>query len=82
MDRCDPANQAVFLSRYLRTLLMHGARAIVRSNRATTWPWLAQLLKRRPYSVVVAAVANKMARTIWALLARGQAWRATAWQAP
>lgn len=65
---------------YLRTLLMHGARAIVRSNHATTWPWLVALLKRRPYSVVVAAVANKIARTIWALLARGQSWRAAAWQ--
>jgi len=57
---------------YLRTLLMHGARAVVRSDRATTWEWLAGLLKRRPYSVAVAAVANKMARTIWAVLARGR----------
>lgn len=66
---------------YLRTLLMHGARAIVRSDRARTWPWLAALLKRRPYSVAVAAVANKIARTIWAVLARGQEWRAASWQA-
>lgn len=55
---------------YLRTLLMHGARAVVRSSHAKNWPWLVELLKRRPYSVVVAAVANKMARTIWAVLAR------------
>jgi transposase len=66
---------------YLRTLLMHGARSIVRSSRATSWPWLTELLKRRPYSVVVAAVANKLARTIWAVLARGQDWRPQAWQA-
>ena len=66
---------------YLRTLLMHGARSIVRSDRATRWPWLSELLKRRPYSVVVAAVANKLARTIWAVLAKGQDWRASAWQA-
>jgi len=67
---------------YLRTLLMHGARAVViRSNDGPTWPWLAALLKRRPYSVAVAAVANKLARTIWAVLARGQAWRPEAWQA-
>ena len=66
---------------YLRTLLMHGARAVVRSDRATNWPWLAELLRRRPYSVAVAAVANKLARTIWAVLAKGQAWRAQAWQA-
>jgi len=66
---------------YLRTLLMHGARAIVRSDKAVSWPWLAALLKRRPYSVTVAAVANKLARTIWAVLANGQAWRAQAWHA-
>jgi transposase len=66
---------------YLRTLLMHGARSIVRSDRSTTWPWLSELLKRRPYSVVVAAVANKLARTIWAVMARGQEWRPEAWQA-
>lgn len=66
---------------YLRTLLMHGARAIVRSNHATTWPWLAELLKRRPYNVAVAALANKLARTIWAILAKGETWHASAWQA-
>lgn len=66
---------------YLRTLLMHGARSIVRSDHATSWPWLIELLKRRPYSVVVAAVANKLARTIWAVLAKGQDWKPHAWQA-
>ena len=66
---------------YLRTLLMHGARAVVRSSHATSWPWLAELLKRRPYNVAVAAVANKLARTVWAILARGQAWQASAWRA-
>jgi transposase len=66
---------------YLRTLLMHGARAIVRSDKSVSWPWLASLLKRRPYNVAVAAVANKLARTIWAVLAKGQAWNALAWQA-
>jgi transposase len=65
---------------YLRTLLMHGARSIVCSDRGQTWQWLAELLKRRPYSVVVAAVANKLARTIWAVLAKGQAWKPEAWQ--
>jgi len=39
------------------------------------------LLQRRPYNVVVATVANKLVRTIWAVLAKGQAWRAQAWQA-
>ena len=67
---------------YLRTLLMHGARCIViRSKDGLTWPLLTALLQRRPYSVVVAAVANKLARTIWAVLAHGKAWRPEAWQA-
>jgi hypothetical protein len=59
---------------------MHGARSVVRSDKGKNWPWLAELLKRRPYSVVVAAVANKLARTIWAMLAKGQSWRADAWK--
>lgn len=54
---------------YLRTLLMHGARAVIVRNGEN--PWLAALLQRRPYNVVVAAVANKLARTIWAVLAKG-----------
>ena len=67
---------------YLRTLLMHGARAVVvRSKEGPAWPWLTALLQRRPYSVAVAAVGNKLARTIWAALARGQAWRPETWQA-
>ena len=65
---------------YLRTLLMHGARAaIVQAHANQSWPWLEAMLCRRPYNVVVAAVANKMARTLWAILARGQTWRAGAW---
>jgi transposase len=67
---------------YLRTLLIHGARSIAaRAKDAKSWPWLVALLERRPYSVAVAAVANKLARTIWAVVARGQAWRPEAWQA-
>lgn len=65
---------------YLRTLLMHGARAIVRSDRGKTWLWLAVLLKRQPYRVVVAAMANKLARTIWAVLAAGRTWQLEKWQ--
>jgi transposase len=46
---------------YLRTLLMHGARAVVGSDMANSWPWLTDPLERRPFSVAVAAVANKLA---------------------
>ena len=48
---------------------MHGARAVI--VRHGEKPWLAALLQRRPYNVAVAAVANKLARTIWAVLAKG-----------
>ncbi len=53
---------------YLRTLLIHGARSVI--TRAKERPvWLEKLLARQPLNVAVVALANKMARTIWALLA-------------
>ena len=58
---------------YLRTLLMHGARAVLRRPR-TLSPWLQQLSQRRPLNVVIAALANKMARTIWAVLAHDRSY--------
>ena len=54
--------------RYLRTLLIHGARAAITHAKAPS-PWLARLLERRPSNVVSVALANKNARTMWALLA-------------
>jgi transposase len=59
---------------YLRTLLMHGARSIL--NRGQRSEWVERLLTRRPYNVAVAAVANKLARTLWAVLAKGSTYRA------
>jgi transposase len=57
---------------YLRTLLIHGARSVMltqsRADRAMD-PWLKAVLARRPKNVAIVALANKMARTIWALLA-------------
>jgi transposase len=62
---------------YLRTLLIHGARTVLnhqsRADR-TLDPWLKELLSRRPKNVAIVALANKMARTIWALLAHGRAF--------
>jgi transposase len=55
---------------YLRTLLVHGARSVTRWRRRS-WGWLAGLMARRPTNVAAVAVANKTARTAWALLARG-----------
>ena len=55
------------------TLLIHGARsAIAHQRRAKRLsPWFSGLLERRPFNVTVAALANKMARTAWALAAHG-----------
>ena len=38
--------------------------------------WLASLMERRPYKVAAVALANKMARTIWALLVKGGTYEA------
>jgi transposase len=43
------------------------------STSATAW--LLQLLERRPRKVAAVALANKMARIIWAMMARGEAYR-------
>jgi len=53
---------------YLRTLLIHGARSVVTRGKARG-EWVEQMKTRRPKNVVVVALANKMARTIWAVLA-------------
>jgi transposase len=66
---------------YLRRQLIHGARALVRVSRhrrGRLWSWVEALLARRPFNVVVAAVANKLARIIWAMLSRGEAYRPAA----
>lgn len=60
---------------YLRTLLINGARSVlIQQSRAdrTLDPWLKDLLMRRPKNVVVVALANKMARTMWALMAHAR----------
>ena len=56
---------------YLRTLLIHGARALVRiaERNPGADPWLKKMLARRHKNVVAVALANKNVRTIWALLA-------------
>lgn len=53
---------------YLRTLLIHGARAVLTHAKEPS-RWLQELGQRRPPNVVTVALANKMARTIWAVLA-------------
>jgi transposase len=59
--------------RYLRRILVVGAHAVLKRARQQPekYPWLTQLLARRPFKVVAVALANKMARVAWALLAKG-----------
>lgn len=59
---------------YLRTLLIHGARSVIEHAKARP-KWLEQLLVRRPKNVAVVALANKMARTAWALIAHDRAYQ-------
>jgi transposase len=65
---------------YLRRILVVGAHAVLRRARQQPqkYPWLTQLLARKPFKVVAVALANKMARTAWALLAKGGTYRAPA----
>jgi transposase len=60
--------------RYLRTLLIHGARSVLTHSKAPP-EWVTNLAQRRPRNVAVVALANKMARTIWALSAYERAYR-------
>ena len=64
---------------YLRRQLIHGARALVwrtPGREGKLWSWINGLRQRRPFNVAVAAVANKLARILWALLRHGEAYRA------
>src|SRR4051794_11557444 len=66
--------------RYLRRLLFSGALAVIFRERRKEVPsgWLGQLLGRRPIKVAAVALANKMARVVWAMLARDQTYRTPA----
>ena len=66
--------------RYLRRILVVGAHSVLRRAKQSPekYPWLTQLLARRPFKVVAIALANKMARVAWALLARGGTYRVPA----
>jgi transposase len=60
---------------YLRTLLIHGARAVLRvtpTRSDAKSRWAESLRRRRPDNIAAVALAAKHARIIWALLARGQ----------
>lgn len=63
--------------RYLRRILVVGAHSVLRraKHNPERYPWLTQLLARRPFKVVAIALANKTARIAWALLAKGGTYR-------
>jgi transposase len=64
---------------YLRKLLVVGATSVIRRARTGAVgaaPWIRSLLARRPARVVTVAMANKTARIAWAVLARGNVYRA------
>jgi transposase len=67
-------------NKQLRTLLIVGATSILkRARRGLRMPaWISSLMARRPYKVVAVALANRMARMIWALLVKGGTYQAPA----
>jgi transposase len=71
----------------LRELLVLGATSVLahavrgKGGRGAT-PWLLQLLGRKPRKVAAVALANKMARIIWAMMSSGEVYRGAAHSAP
>ena len=63
--------------RYLRQLLVAGALAVIRyaQRHGTKRPWLVHLLARRTPMIAAVALANKMARMIWAMMMTGERYR-------
>ena len=64
--------------RYLRSLFMAGALAVIRYAKlhgTKHRPWLTALLVRRPTKVAAIALANKIARMVWAMMARGERYK-------
>ena len=60
----------------LRRLVVLGATAVIRvAKPGRTSPWLLQLLARRPKKLAAVALANKMARIIWAMMVSGEIYR-------
>jgi transposase len=63
---------------YLRSLFVAGALSVIRYamiHGTKRRPWLTALLARRPAKVAAIALANKLARMAWAMLAKGERYR-------
>jgi transposase len=64
--------------RYLRTLLIHGARSVLRQCKGDARSgWARRISAERGPNVAAVALANKNARVLWALLTRGDCYRST-----
>ena len=62
----------------LRSLLVVGAMAVIRHAKPgspSASAWLLALLARKPRKLAAVALANKTARIVWAMMARGEAYR-------
>lgn len=64
--------------RYLRTLMIHGARAVLGKAQGKDDPrsqWIGKMRERRHPNIVAVALANKNARIVWSILSRGEFYR-------
>jgi transposase len=64
----------------LRSVLVAGATALiqqVKRGKGHPWPWLAELIKRKPPKLVAVALANKTARVAWKLMVSGERYNPT-----
>ena len=64
--------------RDIRSLLVLGAVAVLRHQRGRERiadPWLRRMIEEKPFKVAAVALANRMARTVWALSVKNEAWR-------
>ncbi len=62
----------------LRTVLVAGATAVIadmRRRETRSWPWLKDIIARKPSKLVAIALANKLARIAWKLMVSGERYR-------